>query len=137
MKRFLDSSRQRLHQGTFRDRVMKAYGEQCAICRLRHVSLLDAAHILPDADPFGEPVVSNGLSLCKLHHAAYDQRILGIRPDLIVVVKPSILEEQDGPMLQHGLIGVHDTKLKVPRPHDLRPDPERLERRYAEFRETA
>jgi putative restriction endonuclease len=130
-------TRQRLHQGTFRDRVMKAYREQCAICRLRHVNLLDAAHILPDANPLGEPVVSNGLSLCKLHHAAYDQRILGIRPDLVVEVTPSILQEQDGPMLEHGLKEIHKTRLHVPRRTELQPDPERLRSRYAEFRETA
>ena len=52
------------------------------VCRLRHWELLDAAHILPDKHPLGEPVVPNGLALCKLHHAAFDADILGVRPDL-------------------------------------------------------
>lgn len=54
------STRQRLHQCAFRDRVLLAYKELCAICRLRHAELLDAAHIIPDVDPLGEPRVSNG-----------------------------------------------------------------------------
>lgn len=36
---------QRVHQPVFRARVMRAYGQSCAMCSLRHVSLLDAAHI--------------------------------------------------------------------------------------------
>jgi hypothetical protein len=42
--------RQPLHQQTFRERVLAAYREHCAICRLRHQELLEAAHI-GDADP--------------------------------------------------------------------------------------
>jgi len=37
------------------------------------LELLDAAHITPDTHPEGEPIVSNGLSLCKLHQAAFDR----------------------------------------------------------------
>lgn len=72
----------RLHQPIFRARVLWAYGGSCAMRRLRHADLLDAAHILPDTHPRGEPVVPNGLALCKIHHAAYDRYILGVRPDL-------------------------------------------------------
>ena len=43
---------------------------RCALCRLRHQELLDAAHITPDSEAEGEPLVSNGVVLCKLHHAA-------------------------------------------------------------------
>lgn len=51
--------RQRLFQAEFRRRVVDAYKERCALCRLRHRALLDAAHITADSDA-GEPVVSNG-----------------------------------------------------------------------------
>ncbi|MBI2994399.1 MAG: HNH endonuclease [Gammaproteobacteria bacterium] len=63
--------RVRLHQRAFRERVLEAYRRQCAFCRLRHEELLDAAHIVPDTEPRGEPVVRNGLALCTLHHAAF------------------------------------------------------------------
>lgn len=123
----------RLHQRGFRERVLAAYQTHCAICRLRHRELLDAAHILADADG-GQPVVSNGLSLCKIHHAAFDARVIGIRPDdYRVVVREDILEEVDGPMLRHGIQEMEGRQLWIPRSKKLRPDQELLAERYALF----
>jgi putative restriction endonuclease len=125
----------RLHQEEFRARVLRAYRECCAVCRLRHVELLEAAHILPDRHPQGLPVVANGLSLCKIHHAAFDRNILGIRPDLVVEIRRDILEEEDGPMLLHGLQELHGRDLLVvPRAHESKPDRKRLEERYQQFK---
>jgi len=129
-------ARQRLHQRSFRDRVLRAYRETCSVCRLRHTRLLDAAHIVPDAEEGGEPVVSNGLSLCKIHHAAFDGKYFGIRSNYRIVVKPDILEEKDGPMLRHGLQEINDRKIIVPRQPSKRPDPERLEQRFNSFAES-
>ena len=126
-------TRERLHQPLFRAQVLQAYQQQCAICRLRHVSLLDAAHILPDGHPRGLPIVANGLSLCKIHHAAYDENILGIRPDLVVVVRGDIRDERDGPMLLHGLQEMDGTHILVPSTRAAQPDRSRLEERYEEF----
>jgi hypothetical protein len=42
--------RRRLHQPMFRYRLLSAYGRQCALCRLRHTPLLDAAHIKEDSE---------------------------------------------------------------------------------------
>ncbi len=123
----------RLHQPVFRARVLRAYGESCAMCRLRHADLLDAAHILPDTHPRGHPVVPNGLALCKIHHAAYDRNILGVRPDLQIEVQPRVLAEVDGPMLRHGLQGMAGMHLLVPQRRDARPDRDRLGERYLEF----
>jgi putative restriction endonuclease len=125
---------QRLHQRAFRERVLHAYRESCAICHLRHQELLEAAHILPDGHPEGQPIVPNGIALCTLHHAAFDQNIIGIRPDLVVEVRTDVLEEIDGPMLKHGLQGFHGAPLIVPHARDLRPNPRFLEERYTVFR---
>ena len=127
----------RLHQGLFRPRVLRAYGTRCALCRLRHAQLLDAAHILPDADERGDPVVPNGLALCKIHHAAYDVDIIAVRPDHIVEVRRDILHEIDGPMLRHGLQEMHGTRIHTPHSPRDRPDRDRLEQRYALFRSAA
>lgn len=124
----------RVHQTGFRQRVIHAYQRMCAICRLRHEELLDAAHILPDGHPAGEPIVPNGMALCKLHHSAFDQNIIGIRPDLVIEVNRRILEEVDGPMLVHGLQGFHDATVIVPRRPEWRPRTEFLEERYETFR---
>ncbi|MCU0271095.1 MAG: HNH endonuclease [Acidimicrobiales bacterium] len=125
---------QRLHQAGFRERVLRAYRQCCAVCRLRHVELLDAAHILPDTDPRSIPVVPNGLALCKIHHAAYDRHILGVRRDLVIEIRPDVLAEHDGPMLRHGLQAVHGQALLLPKRIDERPDPGFLEERYDAFR---
>lgn len=125
-------TRQRLHQPVFRARVLQAYETRCAMCRLRHTELLDAAHITPDAGG-GVPLVSNGLSLCKIHHAAYDANILGVRPDLVVVVREDVLREKDGPMLQYGLQAMAGVGLSVPAVRANRPEREALEQRYEQF----
>ncbi len=127
-------TQRRLHQQTFRQRVLRAYHLRCAICRLRHLELLEAAHILPDGDPRGEPIVSNGVALCKLHHAAFDRFILGIRPDLVVELRLDILREADGPMLEHGLQGFQGQAIIVPRNALLQPNREWLGERYELFR---
>jgi putative restriction endonuclease len=97
---------------------------------------LDAAHITPDHDPQGEPVVSNGVSLCKIHHAAFDRHFFGIRPDCRVVVRPEIMREEDGPMLRAGLQQIDNVKLVLPRSKQEYPDPKRLAARYQTFRES-
>lgn len=129
--------RRRLHQRTFRERVLLAYRRECAFCRFRHEELLEAAHITPDVDPLGEPVVSNGMALCKLHHGAFDQHFVGVRPDLTLEVRADLLEEEDGPTLVHGIQALHDARIGVPKRREDRPAKGRLERRYEEFLEEA
>lgn len=124
---------ERLHRQHFRRIVLRAYKEQCAICRIRHVELLDAAHILADKHPLGEPIVSNGLGLCKIHHSAYDCDILGVDPDARVHIREDVLKEKDGPMLRHGLQELHGIKLALPRRTELKPNPDFLAERFARF----
>jgi putative restriction endonuclease len=127
----------RLHQQAFRQRVLLAYRERCAVCSLRHRELLEAAHILPDRHPKGEPVVANGLALCALHHAAFDHHFLGVRPDLVVDLRADVLREANGPMLRYGLQGFQGARLHVPRAEPLRPNRDYLAERYELFRGAA
>ena len=125
--------KERLHQAGFRENVMRAYTNHCAVCRLKRVELVEAAHIVPDSLG-GPPVVTNGMALCKLHHAAYDLNVLGVRPDLTVAIRTDVLEEVDGPMLAHGLQDFHNQPLlHTPRRVADMPGVEYLERRWAEF----
>lgn len=124
---------QRVHQPAFRARIMLAYECQCAVCNLKHVELLDAAHIVEDSDEHGAPEVTNGLSLCKIHHAAYDRKFLGISPDYVVHVNKPLLEEVDGPMLKHGLQEMNGRTLTLPAQRRDRPDRARLESRFDAF----
>jgi len=124
----------RLHQRGFRERVIAAYQSQCAFCKLKHVELLDAAHIIPDKDEKGIPSVNNGLSLCKIHHAAFDQQIIGVSPDYQIKVKEDVLKEKDGPMLRHGIQELQNQKLILPRSQNAWPNQELLDIRFQQFR---
>jgi putative restriction endonuclease len=126
--------RTRLHQRSFRERVLAAYQSQCALCQLRHLELLDAAHIIPDREPDSRTTVDNGIALCKLHHAAFDSFILGITPDYIIEVREDVLSEHDGPMLQHGLQGMHQSKIILPRNKAWWPDRQLLDIRFKDFK---
>lgn len=122
----------RVHQPVFRSAVLEAYERRCALCSLRHVELLDAAHIRPDSEG-GEPVVTNGIAMCKLHHASYDRGIMGIRPDHEIRIRPDVLEEEDGPTLRYSLQGLHGEQMRLPRRRAARPAGEFLEERWDKF----
>ena len=124
--------RARMHQGRFRGAVLTAYRQRCSVCRLKETRLLDAAHIVGDTELKGEPVVSNGLSLCSIHHRAFDQHLVGVSPDYDVRVSARLLEDEDGPMLDL-LKAFHGAALHIPARTQLRPDRERLAERFERF----
>jgi putative restriction endonuclease len=84
----------------------------------------------------GEAVVSNGLSLCSIHHRAFDEDLVGVAPDLRVHVSPRLLEDDDGPMLD-VLKGFHGAALDAPTRRLWRPDPERIAVRFKRFTSAA
>ena len=127
--------KQRVHQSKFRRQVILAYDGQCTICHLRHKSLLDAAHIIPDAKG-GKPEVTNGLSLCRIHHGAYDQNILGIDHEYRVHINQKMLKERDGPMLQYGFQEMNERNIILPRNLKDHPDKGKLAERFSEFQNT-
>jgi putative restriction endonuclease len=100
---------------------------------LRHGRLLDAAHITPDSASDSSTSVTNGLALCKIHHAAYDVNIIGINSDYVVKVREDVLHEIDGPMLKHGLVEMDGVQIWTPNKDDQKPDKERLANRFSEF----
>lgn len=131
-------AKRRLHQPVFRSQVLAAYQTRCAVCSFRHGELLDAAHIVPDSHERGIADVTNGLSLCKIHHSAFDIGFLGIRPDHVIEIRQDLLKEIDGPMLRHGLQELHHEKLRVlPGQRRSRPSSELLEIACDRFRRRA
>jgi putative restriction endonuclease len=127
-------TKRRLHQVVFRGQVLLAYATSCAVCRLHEPTLLEASHILGDADG-GEPAVTNGISLCTLHHRAYDRNLLGISADTTVHITPRLLAATDGPMLLHGLQEMHGTTLTLPHKASNHPDRDHLGQRFQQFRD--
>lgn len=74
----------------FRPAVLQAYSHQCAACTIS-LNLVDAAHIIPVRQDGSTDEVTNGLALCRLHHAAYDNGLIGIRSDYQIIENPTIL----------------------------------------------
>ena len=126
--------KQRIHQAQFRGAVLPAYRDRCGICSLKELRLLDAAHITADAEEHGQPLISNGISLCSIHHRAFDQHIVGVDSDYRVHVSRRLLDEDDGPMLEL-LKGFHAEPLTVPRAASARPDRARRAERFEQFLE--
>jgi putative restriction endonuclease len=125
-------TRVRLHQARFRGRILVAYSSRCAICRLKETRLLDAAHIVGDLERAGDPYITNGLSLCSIHHRAFDQDLVGIASDYKVHVSRRLLDDEDGPMLDL-LKTFHTKPIELPTKQAWRPDRERLALRFERF----
>jgi putative restriction endonuclease len=131
----LREMKQRLHQPAFRARVLSAYGVRCAVCNLQMGALLEGAHITPDSDPNSSTKVNNGISLCTIHHSAYDAALLGIDTDFSIHIRADVMQESDGPMLKYGLQEMHRKDLILPSQQDHWPDLSRLSHRFHEFEE--
>jgi putative restriction endonuclease len=128
----------RLHQASFRDAVLAAYGGRCAISRLPEPRLLDAAHIVVDQhEQLGQPIIPNGLPLTKLHHAAFDANLIGIDPGFRIHVADQLLEIHDGPFLELGLKSIDRTLIEMPRRTEDWPDRDRLALRFEQFKASA
>jgi putative restriction endonuclease len=128
----------RLQQASFRDAVLAAYGGCCAISRLPEIRLLDAAHIIFDMhEQLGQPIISNGLPLTKIHHAAFDTNLIGIDADFRIHVADRLLEIPDGTFLELGLKGITGTRIEMPRRAEDRPDRDRLALRFEQFKNAA
>jgi putative restriction endonuclease len=129
--------KQRLHQASFRDAVMAAYKGRCALSGMPESMLLDAAHIIGDADDqFGQPVVQNGIPLSKIHHAAFDAHLVGVDPDFRIHVSERLLVQQDGPLLE-SMKRLHHGMLLMPERTQDRPDRDRLALRFELFKTAA
>lgn len=76
--------------------------------------------------------VSNGLSLCAIHHRAFDHNLVGISADYEVRVSRTLLDDEDGPMLD-VLKGFDRATIEVPVRKAWRPDRELLAHRFERF----
>ena len=129
--------KQRLHQASFREAVITAYNGRCALSGLPEPLLLNAAHIVADKDErFGQPVVSNGIPLSKIHHAAFDAHLIGIDPDYHLHVSDRLLGQKDGPMLE-ALKRLNGEMIHLPGRSKDRPDRDRLALRFTRFKSAA
>lgn len=67
----------RQYQVVFRKALLEAYDYKCAVCGIDTEAVLDAAHIKPyiQSTADEEAHITNGILLCKNHHASYDAKL--------------------------------------------------------------
>lgn len=90
-KESFTTTRQRDRSAAFRRKVQTKYNESCAVCGARRESPtgnpeVEAAHIYPKSEN-GNDDIRNGLSLCKLHHWAFDVGWISLTDKYEILVK--------------------------------------------------
>jgi putative restriction endonuclease len=81
--------------------------------------------------------ITNGIALCKLHHAAFDRFIIGVSPEYTVHVRRDVLEETDGPILRYGLQKLEGSRLYLPQSNKNWPNRQALGWRFERFKAAA
>jgi len=123
-----------IRSSKFRPDVLRAYRHQCAACQIS-LNLVEAAHIVPVGSSGSSDEVTNGIALCKLHHAAYDGSLIGIRSDFRIVYNPQKIERLTSRNLHIGLDLFEQTVpgvIRLPNVQEVRPNPAYLRRGMVE-----
>lgn len=117
-------------EARFRPRVLQAYRHQCAVCPIS-LNLVDAAHIIPVRQAGSTDEITNGICLCRLHHAAFDNGLIGIRSDYRVVENPRTIARLDELSFLNGIGDFRAALLpsiRHPASIEVRPKPDYLRR---------
>ena len=84
--------KQRINQSFFRSTVLSAYNFHCCISGVNVTDLLEACHIVDwSQDERNRINPQNGLCMNPFFHKAYDKYLLGITPDMRIVVSEELL----------------------------------------------
>ncbi|MYH41191.1 MAG: HNH endonuclease [Chloroflexi bacterium] len=110
-------------QGTFRLRLLEAYGGQCAVTGEHATPVLDAAHIQPYLGPASNHP-QNGLVLRSDLHRLYDSGYVTVTPDLRLEVSSRLRDEFENGRHYYQMAG---REIHVPREHRLAPSVQALE----------
>jgi|GEM_PF-3891819 len=94
----ISNVQRRLQQARFRNEVLRAWREHCAVCELRIRPLLDAA--------------SNGIALCATHHRAFEVGVLTLDAEMVVHI--NIDEKTAGDGERAMLLAYEGKQLAMP-----------------------
>lgn len=108
-------------QGSFRLRILDAYGRRCAVTGERSIPVLDAAHIQPYRGPASNHV-QNGLSLRADLHRLFDAGYVTVTPDHRFLVSSRLKDDYRNGKVYYEM---HGARLAV-LPHDPRTQPSPL-----------
>ena len=116
----ITSVQRRLYHARFRNAVLKAYRERCAVCGLRLRPLLDAARVGEDRELQPVMPVSEGIALCATHHRAFDAHILRFDENYAIRIElPDRFAAAQG---EHTmLLAFEGKRLELPEDEELWP----------------
>lgn len=108
----------------FREKVYDAYNNKCAMCGIG-LELIEAAHIVPHSHKKGTDNIDNGMSLCTLHHKAYDRSLIYFDEELNILINENKIEYLEKVGLDSGIRKFEKLafdKVQIPKNHTLRPN---------------
>ena len=102
--------------------VKRLYDFTCAACHYRIITAngeaaVDAAHIFPFKESFDDSI-GNGISLCKLHHWAFDRGLFSINDNYKMIVAASFSESGNEHFSLHNL---QSKTILLPKEKPFRP----------------
>jgi putative restriction endonuclease len=120
----LEVSEKRKRDPYFRDRIIRAYEHQCAVCGFNvrvgnTLVALEAAHIKWH-QAGGPDVEENGIALCALHHKLFDRGAFTVSPEWIIQVSDRAYGTQG---FREWLTAFHGKPLRAPQRPDFYPKP--------------
>ena len=129
----LATVKQRRGQEYFRDAVLNNFGGRCGVTGLALRELLTASHILPwSAFPEERLNVCNGLSLSRLHDAAFDRGLISFDDQLRLMLSPRLKAELQQRSVAENFAAYAGEPLQIPDDAAL-PDTAFLSRHRAEI----
>lgn len=95
----IQNYKRKARKAAFSDDIKKLYSNQCAVCRIKRFNKkgnaeVEASHIYPK-EKNGPDKVINGLSLCRLHHWAFDNGLLSISDDYNIIIANEIRNDEN------------------------------------------
>lgn len=112
----------------FKSIVYDAYNNKCAMCSIG-LELIEAAHIVPHSHEKGTDEIGNGISLCALHHTAYDRSLIYFDTDFNILINTTKMEYLEKVGLDSGFRkfqALAFDKIQLPTNHTLRPNVENI-----------
>jgi len=112
----------------FKSIVYDAYNNKCAMCSIG-LELIEAAHIIPHSHEKGTDEIGNGISLCALHHTAYDRSLIYFDTEFNILINTTKMEYLEKVGLDSGFRkfqALAFDKIQLPTNHTLRPNIENI-----------
>jgi len=102
-------------QDYFREIVLNNFGGRCGVCELNIRELLVASHIAPWAQHDTRRLdIANGLSLSRLHDAAFDRGLISFDDDFRLLVGKSLTQALPAKFVAASFLAFAGEKLKIP-----------------------